>query len=350
MKAGSIIGIIGGGQLARMLAMAAFPLGYKIAIYEPLKDCPASLVTDKHFCAEYNDEAALIEFAKYCDVVTFEFENVPASATQIIADHTKLYPNPKALELTQDRIIEKTFIQNSGLKTAPFFEINNLSDLQTALKETGTPAILKTRRLGYDGKGQYLIKSLDEAAIAWESINQEPAILEGFIEFSFETSIIITRGLNGEIASFPNSQNIHKGGILRECQIPAPLNDDQIKDAQNIGAVLANALDYIGTMAVELFVTKHGMVVNEIAPRVHNSGHWTIEGTKTSQFANHIRAICGLPLGNTDLTVPEIKMYNLIGDEILNSQELLKTPNLYLHDYGKTEVKSGRKMGHYTIL
>lgn len=349
LKRGAKIGIIGGGQLGRMLSMAAYNLGFETIIYEPQKNCPASLVSNCHISADYNDSAALVEFAKKCDVVTFEFENIPIDAARLIDANATLYPNSDALELTQDRLVEKNFIRSCELECAPFFEINSLADLEGAIARNGLPAILKTRRLGYDGKGQYFIKSKDEITKAWDEIGQNPAILEGLVKFDFETSIILTRAIDGQIAFYPNSQNIHENGILRNCLIPAPLSETQIAKAQEIGKAIADKLNYVGTLAVELFVGDE-IIVNEIAPRVHNSGHWTIEGTATSQFANHIRAICALPLGNCDLTAPKIEMQNLLGDEILQVPELLKSQNTYPHDYGKAEIKTGRKMGHVTKI
>jgi 5-(carboxyamino)imidazole ribonucleotide synthase len=344
------IGIIGGGQLARMLSFAAFQFGYRIAIFEPEENCPASQVTDRHFCASYDDENALEEFAKSCDIVTFEFENIPVDAVKTIAKHAKIYPNPDALGHTQDRLSEKEFVRSLGLPCAPFYEINSLKDLEVAIKTNGLPAILKTRRFGYDGKGQFIINDASQAAQAWDELGQRPCVLEGFVEFSFETSMILTRGQDGEILYFPNSQNIHKDGILRKSMVPSPLNFDQIEECKHIGRTIAEALNYIGTLTVEIFVGKNGLVVNEIAPRVHNSGHWTIEGCKTSQFEAHIRAICGLPLGSSALMARGIEMENLLGDEILHAFKLAADGNVFVHIYGKKEIKPARKMGHFTRL
>lgn len=350
LPVGATIGIIGGGQLARMLASEAFPLGYKIAIFEPQKDCPASQMTNKTFCANYDDEKSLIEFAKACDVITYEFENIPVSAAKIIEQNGVLRPSSLPLEMTQDRLTEKTFINSVGLKTAPFAEINNKDDFLNSIEKIGLPCILKTRRMGYDGKGQVVVKSIDEIDEALAAIKNAPAIIEGMVEFDFETSIILTRRADGEILYFPNSQNIHRGGILRKSIVPAPLSDELVISAQNIGKKIADALGYIGTLAVELFVGKNGLVVNEIAPRVHNSGHWTIEGCRTSQFAAHIRAICDLPLGSSALNAPNIEMNNLIGDEINQQEELLKDTHNHVHNYGKADIKEGRKMGHVTRI
>lgn len=350
LQPNSTIGILGGGQLGRMLAIAAFPLGYKIKVFEPSSPCPTGLVTPFHIAANYDDAKALEDFAKSCDVVTFEFENIPVEAVRIIEANAPLYPNSKSLELTQDRLIEKEFVAGLGLKTAPFMAVDDIDGLKQAIANIGPRGILKTRRFGYDGKGQAVVSCVHDAENAFQEIGAQSAILEGIVDFEFETSIIIARAIDGEISFYPNSQNIHGGGILRQSLVPAPLSQNQIEDARAIGAKIANALNYVGVLAVELFVTKNGMVVNEIAPRVHNSGHWTIEGCVTSQFENHIRAICGLPLGDTSLNAPNIEMQNLIGDDVLGAQELLANSNTHIHLYGKEEVKSGRKMGHVTIL
>lgn len=346
---GATIGILGGGQLGRMLGHAAQNLGFNIIIFDPSDNCPASQICNKHIIANFNDEIALKEFAKQCDIVTFEFENIPLSAAKIIEENNKLFPNSKALELTQDRLIEKNFINSLGLKCAKFFEINNIADLENAFSKIDFPAILKTRRFGYDGKGQYMIKSPDMIEIAWNEIGRQPAILEALVQFEFETSIIIARNINGEIIHYTSAQNIHENGILRKSIVPAKLSDEQIILSRQIGEKIAKGLDYIGVLAVELFIGDE-IIVNEIAPRVHNSGHWTIEGTANSQFANHIRAIAGLPLGNTTLKAKKIEMENLLGDEILNIPNLLNECDIYPHDYGKNEIKAGRKMGHVTKL
>lgn len=350
LDTGSTIGIIGGGQLARMLAFAAFQFGYKVAIFEPQEGCPASQVTDQHFCASYDDEVALTEFAKACDIVTFEFENIPVGAVKAIEKHVKIFPNPTALQYTQDRLSEKQFVNSLGLQTAPFYDINSLEDLDVAIKQSGLPAILKTRRFGYDGHGQFVIKSADETQKAWDLLGHNPCVLEGMVDFSFETSIILTRGQDGEILYFPNSQNMHKDGILRKSVVPSPLTYEQVEECQEIGRKIAEALGYVGTIAVEIFVTPHQLIVNEIAPRVHNSGHWTIEGCKTSQFEAHIRAICGLPLGSSALMARGVEMENLLGEEILHAFKLAADGNCFVHIYGKDKIKAGRKMGHVTRL
>lgn len=347
LKRGSRIGILGGGQLGRMLAIDAYHLGFEIAIFEPSEKCPAGDICTNHTIADFSDNVALSEFAKSCDIITYEFENIPIETARFIENIKPLYPNSRALELTQDRLIEKQFLNSLGLKTAPFFEINCQEDLNAAIEVSGYPAILKTRRMGYDGKGQFVIKSDADLKAALNTIGNTPAVLEGAVSFEFETSIILARAIDGSIVYYPNSQNIHENGILRTSKVPAPISVDQVEKAREIGKTISEGLDYIGVLAVELFVGEE-IIVNEIAPRVHNSGHWTIEGARTSQFANHIRAICGLPLGDTSLNAPNIEMTNLLGDEILEIPQLLKDPNCFAHDYGKTEIKTGRKMGHVT--
>ncbi len=349
LRRGAKIGILGGGQLGRMLAIEAARLGFSVSIFEPSENCPAAEVSNSHVVADYSDYAALEKFAKSCDIVTYEFENIPIETAKFIEKVVTLSPNSRALELTQDRLVEKQFINSLGLKTAPFFEVNNLENLRLALSQTKYPAFLKTRRMGYDGKGQVLIKQDFDLSHALSTIGNSPAVLEGAVEFEFETSIILARGHNGDVKFYSNAQNIHESGILKTSIVPASLSETQIIECQNIGKKIADALDYIGILAVELFVGEE-IIVNEIAPRVHNSGHWTIEGARCSQFANHIRAICGLELGNTELSAPKIEMTNLLGDEILSIPTLLEDPNCFAHDYGKTEIKSGRKMGHVTRI
>lgn len=349
LKRGARIGILGGGQLGRMLAIDAYRLGFEVAIFEPSKKCPAGDICTNHIIADFSDRIALNEFAKSCDVITYEFENIPLETAQFIETIKPLYPNSGALELTQDRLIEKQFLNSLGLKTAPFYEINCHADLIKAIKIFGFPAFLKTRRMGYDGKGQFLIKSEIDLKMALDEIGNAPAVLEGAVQFGFETSIILVRATDGSVAYYTNPQNIHENGILRKSKVPAPISNQQIEKAREIGKSIADSLNYVGVMAVELFVGEE-IIVNEIAPRVHNSGHWTIEGARTSQFSNHIRAICGLALGDTSLSASNIEMTNLLGDEILKIPQLIKSPNCFAHDYGKIEIKAGRKMGHVTKL
>jgi 5-(carboxyamino)imidazole ribonucleotide synthase len=342
---GSVIGILGGGQLGRMLSVAAARLGFRSHIFEPGSNPPAGHVADKVTTAGYDDIQALTRFAQSVDVITFEFENIPTAALDILQTHTPIRPGREALRISQDRLSEKEFLQGLGLQTAPFADISDLAGLTAALKRIGTPAILKTRRLGYDGKGQVRLNHTDEAASALTGMNGAPAILEGFIKFSFEVSVIAARGLEGDIACFDPGENVHQNGILRTTTVPARLSRSQRTDAVLLAANILNALDYVGVLGVELFVTDAGLIVNEIAPRVHNSGHWTQQGCAVDQFEQHIRAIVGWPLGDGQ-RYADVVMENLIGDDIARLPELARETSTAIHLYGKAETKPGRKMGH----
>lgn len=344
LKTGATIGILGGGQLGRMLSVAAARLGFKTCIFEPAGDCPASHVANFHFKAGYDDEAALRQFAQSVDVVTYEFENIPTSALDLIESIVPIRPNRRTLAVSQDRLTEKAFLNELGLKTAPFAAVDDDVDLAEAIDEIGTPAILKTRRFGYDGKGQARIMSPDAAAQALADMAGAPSILEGFVDFSHEVSVIGARGIDGEVACFDPGENVHKNGILDTTTIPANLTAGQRMDAVLIAAKILNALDYVGVMGVELFVTRDGLIVNEIAPRVHNSGHWTQNGCTVDQFEQHIRAVAGWPLGDGKRH-SNVVMTNLIGDDVDRIPEIAKSGDA-LHLYGKAEAKPGRKMGH----
>ncbi|MEL6957784.1 MAG: 5-(carboxyamino)imidazole ribonucleotide synthase [Pseudomonadota bacterium] len=344
LKPGATIGILGGGQLGRMLSVAAARLGFKTCIYEPGGDCPASHVANYHFQKPYDDTDALTQFAQSCDVVTYEFENIPTDALDIIEAHAPLHPGREALATSQDRFLEKNFLTRIGLKTAPFAAVDDADSLERAIDQIGTPAILKTRTLGYDGKGQARLASPDDAATALEAMKGAPALLEGFVNFTSEVSVIGTRSADGAIACFDPGENVHEGGILRTTTIPATLTSAQRTDAVLLAANILNALDYVGTMGVELFVTPAGLIVNEIAPRVHNSGHWTQNGCAVDQFEQHIRAVAGWPLGDGSRH-SNVVMENLIGDDMNRVPDLSAT-NVSLHLYGKAEAKPGRKMGH----
>lgn len=351
IKPGSTIGILGGGQLGRMLAMAAARLGYKSHIFCPEKNSPAFQVAAEVTIADYNDEAALIAFAKAVDVVTYEFENVPAETAQIVATYAPLAPGANALTVAQDRLTEKDFLNESGVKTAPYMAFETLEELDKALKEIGRPAVAKTRRFGYDGKGQYMVKSKADLEDAFKAMNGHPAILEGFIKFDREISVIVARQESGDVKAFPVSENIHTNHILDETFIPASIKDMAEAKAKVMATRIANALEYVGVLAVEMFVSDgdDAIIVNEIAPRVHNSGHWTIEGAATSQFEQHIRAICGLPLG-PEHALGNVHMKNLLGDDILDYEKYLSDPAASFHHYGKSEPRPGRKMGHVTTV
>lgn len=348
LKTGATIGILGGGQLGRMLSVAASRLGFKTCIFESSADCPASHVAHNHIQAGYDDIDALTRFATACDVITFEFENIPTEALDTVEAITPIHPNRDALATSQDRFTEKNFLTRIGLQTAPYAAVETGEDLQRAIDQIGTPAILKTRRFGYDGKGQSRLMSPGDADQAFADMAGAPSVLEGFIDFDFEVSVIGARSPNGAISCFDPGENVHRNGILHTTTVPARLSSTQRTDAVLLTANILNALDYVGTMGVELFVTKTGLIVNEIAPRVHNSGHWTQSGCAVDQFEQHIRAIAGWPLGDGARHC-DVVMENLIGDDIARLPEIAKT-NTAIHLYGKADAKPGRKMGHINTV
>lgn len=341
---GGTIGILGGGQLGRMLSVAASRLGYRCHIYEP-GSAPAGDVAHAVTTAPYDDEAALRAFAGSVDVITYEFENVPTSALDLLESLRPIRPNRRALAVSQDRVAEKTFLNDLGLQTAPWAAVNSEADLRAAVARLGLPAILKTARLGYDGKGQVRLE--DDAAIpgAWAAMAGAASVLEGFVAFEREVSVIAARGLDGSVACFDPGENVHRDGILRTTTVPARLSPGQRADAVLIAARILNALDYVGVLGVELFVTRAGLLVNEIAPRVHNSGHWTQAGCTVDQFEQHIRAVAGLPLGDGG-RYADVVMENLIGDDLDRLPQLLTERDVALHLYGKGAPRPGRKMGH----
>jgi len=341
---GATIGILGGGQLGRMLSVAASRLGFKTHIYEPGANPPAGQVAHTVTTAPYEDEAALRAFAASVDVITYEFENIPTSALDILEAIRPIRPGRTALAVSQDRLSEKTFLRDLGLMTAPFADVASKADLAAALETIGAPAILKTRRFGYDGKGQARIMALNDAASAYADMAGAPSILEGFVNFSHEVSVIGARALNGSVACFDSGENVHLNGILHTTTVPARLSPSQRSDAILIAAKILNALDYVGVMGVELFVTAEGLVVNEIAPRVHNSGHWTQNGCVIDQFEQHIRAVAGWPLGDGSRH-SNVVMENLIGEDVARIPQIAETCTA-IHLYGKAEAKPGRKMGH----
>ena len=348
---GSTIGIVGGGQLGRMLAMAAAQLGYRCHIYAPNAGCVAAEVAADFTEGAFDDEDALTRFAAAIDVATYEFENIAAAPLAALAARVKLHPSVEALSIAQDRLEEKTFIQRLGGQPAPFAAVGDRASLDTALAAIGAPAILKTRRFGYDGTGQARIDGPGAADAAWEAVRGAPCVLEGFVRFDAEFSILLCRNSGGEVAVWPAPRNRHDDGILASSSVPADQDlAGAIADGEALARRVADALDYVGVMAMEFFAVGGAAIFNEMAPRVHNSGHWTIEGARTSQFENHIRAICGLPLGATGLAAPRVEMRNLIGDDIADWQEILADPNAHLHLYGKGEARPGRKMGHVTRL
>jgi 5-(carboxyamino)imidazole ribonucleotide synthase len=342
---GATIGILGGGQLGRMLSVAAARLGFKTCIFEPGGDCPASHVANFHFRAEYSDADALRRFAGAVDIITYEFENIPGEALDLLEPLVPVRPGRKALRVSQDRLTEKAFLSDLGLAVAPFAAVDDAVDLAEAIGEIGLPAILKTRRFGYDGKGQVRIDTAMEAEDALAAMQGAPAILEGVIGFSHEVSVIAARNADGDVACYDPGENAHEGGVLRTTTVPAALGVAQRTDAVLLAGQILNRLRYVGVMGVELFVTPTGLIVNEIAPRVHNSGHWTQAGCAIDQFEQHIRAVAGWPLGD-GARHADVVMENLIGDDMDRLSEILRDPGASLYLYGKAEVKPGRKMGH----
>jgi 5-(carboxyamino)imidazole ribonucleotide synthase len=348
---GSTIGIVGGGQLGRMLATAAAQLGYKCHIYAPDKAPPAAELAAHFTRGAYDDEQALARFGAEVDVATYEFENIAAGPLSALVDHAPLYPPRAALEIAQDRLSEKDFVTRLGGRPAPYAAVSSREELEAALGKIGTPAILKTRRFGYDGKGQARIMSAADADEAWEAVKGAPSVLERFVRFDAEFSILLCRAPTGETAVWNAPENVHSSGILDHSSVPADAKlQPAIAEAEALARTVADELSYVGMLTLEFFATSDGAVFNEMAPRVHNSGHWTIEGALTSQFENHIRAICGLPLGATDLVVPEVTMQNLIGDDVDRWHDILSDPAAHLHLYGKRDARPGRKMGHVTRL
>uniref|UniRef100_UPI0035CB7977 5-(carboxyamino)imidazole ribonucleotide synthase n=1 Tax=uncultured Sphingomonas sp. TaxID=158754 RepID=UPI0035CB7977 len=347
---GSTIGILGGGQLGRMLAVAAAQLGYHVRVLAPDEEAVAAQTASSFTRADYHSRIVLDEFAAAADVVTYEFENIALDPIVYLAAKVPVHPAPAALGIAQDRAEEKAYVGELGGRTAPWAKVETLEQLRAAVATIGTPAILKTLRLGYDGKGQVRLSSPDEIAAAWDAIGARPAILEGFVSFSHEFSILLVRGRDGQMVSYPPPWNEHTDGVLARSTLPAPAEiAAQWGEAATLAGRIADRLGYVGVLACEFFAGRDGPVFNEMAPRVHNSGHWTIEGAVTSQFENHIRAICGLPLGDTGLTAPNVAMENLIGHDADRWEAILAEPGAHLHLYGK-ETRPGRKMGHVTRL
>ncbi len=346
---GSTIGSLGGGQLGRMMALAAARLGYRCHILDPHEQPCAAEVSAEFTRAAYDDREALRRFAEQCDVVTYEFENIPVEPLAVLGD--KLAPSTRSLEVAQDRAAEKRFIEGCGVRVAPWREVDCASDIKAALEALGAPILLKSRRYGYDGKGQAWVHRADEAAEAWEAIGRQPAVAEAGMTFDAEFSLILARGANGETSAFPPTLNHHEGGILRTSVVPAgPEIDPFTNQAITAAKAIEEALGHVGVLTVEFFACADGPVVNEIAPRVHNSGHWTIEGAQTSQFEQHLRAILGLQLGDPSLVSAGATMENLIGDDVDRWSAYIAEPGAHLHLYGKGEARPGRKMGHVTRL
>ena len=348
---GSTIGIMGGGQLGRMLSLAAAQLGYRCHVFAPEATSPAGEVSAETTSADYSDSEALAAFAKACDVVTYEWENVPVAPLEAIAGLVPLRPSPRALEVAQSRIDEKRFVAELGGRTAPFGFAQTEAEVAAAMQVAGTPAIIKSNRMGYDGKGQARVMPGDDPVARWFEAGGVPAIIEGFVTFDAEFSVILARSPQGEIRFWDSAENVHVAGILDLSSVPASAAiEAQVPAARELAAHVAEKLDYVGVLTLEFFATRDGPVFNEMAPRVHNSGHWTIEGAFTSQFENHIRAICGLPLGETALACHGAEMRNLIGEAAHGWPELLADPANHLHLYGKHRALPGRKMGHVTRI
>ena len=348
---GATIGILGGGQLGRMIAVAAAQLGYRTHIFAPETSGPAADVSPRWTQADYDDGAALAEFAGAVDIITYEFENIPQATVDQLAALGHVRPNARALGVAQDRLTEKRFVADLGGRTAPFEPVDSLDDLEEALDRIGSEAILKTNRFGYDGKGQARLAEPGDAVGAWNRVGRQPSILEGFVRFEAEFSVILVRGADGEVRFWDSPLNVHDHGILATSTVPAgdPVLG-QVEEARALARQVADALDYVGVLTLEFFAGADGPVFNEMAPRVHNSGHWTIEGAVTSQFENHVRALCGLPLGDTALAAAGVEMRNLIGHDADAWDAILRDPANRLHLYGKGEARPGRKMGHVTRL
>lgn len=349
---GSVIGIVGGGQLGRMLAMAAARLGYRTVVLEPQADCPAAQVANRQIVAAYDDPAALAELAAASAVVTYEFENVPVAAALSLAASVPVQPPARALEMAQDRLVEKTFLNGIGIATARFRAVDDDAQLAVALRAFDGSGVLKTRRLGYDGKGQHVFRTVEAGGFSGtcEAMGNVPLILEALVPFEREISVIAARGHDGAFAAYDPAENIHRDGILHTSTLPAAIPAATADAAREAARTILEALDYVGVIGVEFFVLADGtLLANEMAPRVHNSGHWTEAACLTSQFEQHIRAVSGLPLGATARHF-DCVMENLIGDDILRASALLAEPDVMLHLYGKAEARPGRKMGHFTRI
>ena len=351
---GSTLGMLGGGQLGRMFTVAARTMGYEVVVLDPDMGSPAGKLATDHVCANYDDQNALDHIAKTCDAVTTEFENVPASTLDALANTCQVRPGAQAVTITQDRIHEKNFLRDNGFPTAPFAVIHSFADLEKGISEIGTPSILKVSRFGYDGKGQFGINAESDIKNAWDTLEGEACVLEQRMPLDIEVSVVMARGLEGEVTTYPVAENIHEGGTLDVSVVPARIDKATETSVTDMAKQIATALDYIGVMAVEFFISNGELLVNEIAPRPHNSGHYTLDACVTDQFEQQVRAVCGLPLGDTRLLSPVV-MINMLGDiwhggNAPEWQKLLDHPNVKLHLYGKHEARPGRKMGHFNVL
>lgn len=350
---GATLGMLGGGQLGRMFTIAARTMGYRVIVLDPDPQSPAGEIANEHIQADYQDNDALQRLAGECSAVTTEFENVPASALEALAKRCPVRPGARAVAITQDRITEKTFLRDHSFATAPFAVVRSENDLMAAIRAIKSPAILKVSRFGYDGKGQTTIRNTREAFAAWSSMKHEPCVLEKRVPLDREISVVLARGTDNDIAVYPVAENVHAGGILDISVVPARVSAARVREAQAIARKIAEQLEYVGVLAVEFFISRGKLLVNEIAPRPHNSGHYTIDACVTSQFEQQVRALCGLPLGDTRLLSPAA-MVNLLGDLWSGGEphweRILKSPRAKLNLYGKREARPARKMGHYTCL
>nr|WP_157184248.1 5-(carboxyamino)imidazole ribonucleotide synthase [Evansella cellulosilytica] len=352
IKPGSTVGILGGGQLGRMMALSAREMGYRVAVLEPTPDSPCGQVADIQIKTAYNDHEGAKKLAENCDVLTYEFENIDASTANWLEENMYLPQGSKLLSITQDRITEKATIASFDIPVVPYRTVDTLVELKSAVEQLHLPAVLKTARGGYDGKGQRVIKQMEDVSAAWEELaGKGPFVLESWLEFEKEISVIVTRSVHGETTTFPIAENIHQNNILHQSIVPARMNSKLEKEAVTIATHLADSLELVGTLAVEMFVGSDGLLyVNELAPRPHNSGHYTINACVTSQFEQHIRAVCGWPLGSTEL-VKSVVMVNILGEHMPKVMEnVTDLKGAKLHLYGKSEAKIGRKMGHVNVL
>jgi 5-(carboxyamino)imidazole ribonucleotide synthase len=351
LKPDATIGILGGGQLGRMLALAAARLGFNCHVFSPDPHSCAFEVVRGSTCAAYDDQIALATFAEAVDLITYEFENVPAETATFLAERAPVVPDPAVLAITQDRLAEKNFLAGLNIATAPFAAVASAAELFAAVEKIGLPAVLKTRRLGYDGKGQRMIGKKDDPQTAWDALAHAPSILEGFVAFEREVSVVAARSAQGHVECFDLIENEHRDHILKISRVPAAVAAAHAREARRIAEAIAGAFNYVGVLAVEMFVVgegnSHAVLVNEIAPRVHNSGHWTLDGCSVSQFEQHVRAVAGWPLARP-VRRGRIEMTNLIGAEVEDLARWLKTPGAAVHLYGKTGIRPGRKMGHVT--
>jgi len=351
---GATLGMLGGGQLGRMFTVAAQTMGYKVVVLEPDVNSPAGVIADQHICAHYDDETALAELAEICDAITTEFENIPATVLSYLEAKTVVHPSSKALSLTQNRLVEKAFIESLGINVAPYVAIRSMADIDALAHSFVFPAIIKAASFGYDGKGQAVCETADDVRNAFTKLNEVECVLEQRINLDREVSTVLARGQDGIISHFPIAENKHVNGILHQTTVPSSVSPIQAQTATEMANKIAEGLAYVGTMAVEFFISNEGdILANEIAPRPHNSGHFSLDACETSQFEQQVRMLCGLPSGNCDLISPVV-MINLLGDVWGKSQPhwntLLSKPQNKLHLYGKKEARSGRKMGHFNTL